>query len=314
MSMNTSQARVIDPVLTEFARGYKHPERVGHVLFPRVEVNARGGQVIQFGKESFRLYSAKRAPGAMTVSVGFGYEGEAYWLEQEALDAKVPREHMEDATQVPGIDLGKRSTNMVMHMLTLNLEAQQAKLACDPANYDANHKMAFSGSDFWSDPNSDPVEDVETAKEVVRRASGVEPNRLVVSKPGFNALKFHPKIVERFKYTTSESITAKMIANILDIETLAVGKSVALTSPDPDAEFDDVWGNDAVLAYVPDEPQGAEEPSFGYTYTLKAHPFVEKPEWKGDVKSWIYGVTYERMPVLVGATAGFLFQGVVASD
>lgn len=30
----------------------------------------------------------------------------------------------------------------------------------------------------------------------------------------------------------------------------------------------------------------------------------------GDTRSWLYGVTYERAPVLTGISSGFLFQNV----
>ena len=60
--MNNAQARVIDPILTTVARGFKHPGFVADRLFPRVNVNARGGNVISFGREDFRLYNTRRAP------------------------------------------------------------------------------------------------------------------------------------------------------------------------------------------------------------------------------------------------------------
>jgi hypothetical protein len=66
-----------------------------------------------------------------------------------------------------------------------------------------------------------------------------------------------------------------------------------------------------VLAYVPNETRGFEEPSFGYTYRLRGHPFVEQPQWDSSKKSWVYGVTFDRLPVLTGADAGFLFKSAV---
>ncbi|NJM36198.1 MAG: hypothetical protein HC850_17565, partial [Rhodomicrobium sp.] len=54
MSLNPAQARIYDPVLTTHIRGYQHPDFVGSLLFPAVEVRARGGQVLEFGKESFK--------------------------------------------------------------------------------------------------------------------------------------------------------------------------------------------------------------------------------------------------------------------
>ncbi len=310
--MNTQQARVIDPILTTHALGYKHPARVGHVLFPQVPVQQRGGTILEFGKESFRLINARRAPGADTGIIAFGYEGKPYQLVQDALNSTIPTEHMQDARQVPNIDLGMRAVNQVMQQLTLLLETEQAELATNPDNYSDNNKETLSGTSKWTSPSSDPLGDIDQAKEVVRQSAGVDPNRMVISKTIFNALKVHPKITERFKYTSSESITVDMLANYFDLDQIGVGKALALSEDGGvDSSFKDVWQDTAVLAYVPSESLGFEEPSFGYTYTLQGHPFVEKPFYDHGRKSWVYGVTYERKPVLSGIDAGFLFQNAV---
>ena len=89
------------------------------------------------------------------------------------------------------------------------------------------------------------------------------------------------------------------------------GRAHILDSAEDDAGFSDVWGKDAVLAYVPNDSRGYEEPSFGYTYRLKGHPFVEQPYWGNSKKSWVYGVTFDRLPLLTGVDAGFLFKSVV---
>jgi hypothetical protein len=108
--LNSRTARVIDPVLSGIAQGYRHAQRVGHILFPRIDVPQRGGNVIEFGRESFFNYKARRAPGADAMNIQFGYEGKPYSLDQYSLDVPVPREHAEEA-EVPGIDLGKRAVN-----------------------------------------------------------------------------------------------------------------------------------------------------------------------------------------------------------
>lgn len=314
MSMNADQVRVVEPVLTDVARGYLHPDRVGNVLFPRVEVPQSAGQILQFGKESFRRINMRRAPGAQTQRVTFGYQGEPYYLVQDSLDVPIPREYMREAKAGPGIELGKRATNLGMEQVTLGLEIEQAELASNPDNYADNQKLALaSGGDKWSDPASNPEQDVRDAKEAVRRSCGVDPNRMVISSPIFNALKFHPKITEKFKYTSAESLTTDMLANIFDLREVAVGKGVFMDNNAPeDAPFQDIWGNNAILAYTPVDVKGMEQPSYGYTYSLINHPFVEKPVWDNDTRSWVYGVTYERRPVLSGVSASFLIQNVVA--
>lgn len=308
--LNTRSARVIDPVLSGIAQGYTHAQRVGNVLFPAVPVLQRGGKVIEFGLESFYDCKAKRAPGADTMNIQFGYEGKPFSLDQYALDAPVPREFVQEAETVPGVDLGKRAVTTVMDSMSLSLEVEQAQLATTPANYTGSNRLALTGADRWDDPASDPEGDIEMAKEAVRKTCGVDPNRMVIANAGFKALKHHPKIAEKFKYTTAESVTAKMLAALFDLDEIAVGKTLYL---DPNAAtpiFREAWDNVAVLAYTPTQDRSIEQPSFGYTYTLTGHPFVEPARWEGGKRSWVYGVTYERKPVLTGIASGFLFQTI----
>lgn len=311
-ALNTRNARVIDPVLSGIAQGYRHPQRVGHVLFPAVPVLQRGGKVIEFGLESFYDYKALRAPGTDAKSIQFGYEGKPFSLDQYSLDAPVPREFIQEAQSVPGVDLGKRAVNVVMDSLTLTLEIEQARLASDPANYGSDNRADLSDPDRlrWDVPDSDPMADIETAKDRIRVSCGVEPNRMVIANAGFKALKHHPKIVERFKYTTAESVTARMLAGLFDLDELAVGKAVYLDQLTEQPQFREAWDNVAILGYTPTQDHSIEQPSFGYTYTLTGHPFVEPARWEGGKRSWVYGVTYERKPVLTGISSGFLFQTI----
>lgn len=310
MSMNNQQVRVVDPILSNVAQGYRHPEHVGFALFPRVPVKQRGGQIIEFGKDSFKRYNTRRAPGSNTKRLQFGYEGKPFALFQDALEGKVPWEHMQDANQVPGIDLGTESANEVMNILSLGLEIEQAELALNAANYSINNKDTLSGTDQWTDPSSDPAKQIREYREAVRSIVGIRPNVMEVPASGFNALCEHPKILGRFKYTSSDSITADMLAKLFNLRRLVVGEAVYMN--EGSEQMVDVWGNAAVLAYVPEQISSRRQPSFGYTYALEGHPIVEEPYNDRNAKSWIYPVTYERAPVLSGIESGFLIQDVAA--
>ena len=303
--MNPSAVRVINPILTTHVQGYKQPGLVGQSLFPRVPVEVSGGQILEFGKESFKLYNPRRAPGAGTKRISFGYLGKPFSLFNDALEAPVPREYLRDASVVPGIDLGTRAVNLVMRSILLGQEVAQAALALDAAQYDANHKVALLGAAKWSDPASDPIAQMDTYKEAIRSSIGINPNTLTLSAVAFGALKTNVKVREQFKYTTADSITAQMLAKLFELERVEVGGAVAA---DDAGAFTDVWGNNAVLAYVPTNPSGMEEPSYGYTYTMAGHPLVEEPYYDNNAKSWIYGVGHEAAPVLSGITAGYLVQ------
>lgn len=303
MFMNPTQVRVIDPILSTVVQGYRNSEFVGGALFPRVPVAVAGGKIIEFGKEHFLAYQTQRTPGTNTKRITFGYQGKPYALENHALEAPVPREYMRDASKVPGVNLGTRAVNLVMRAEGLGLEIQQAALATDASQYGANNKITLSGTDKFSNDASKIFTTFDDAKEAVRASCGMYPNVALFGPQAFRATKNHPLVVDRFKYTSKDSITPEMLASLLEFDRVVVGKAVKATDA---GVMSDVWGNSIVLAYVPVAPSQQEEPSYGYTYTMEGHPFVESPYWDSSAKSWIYGVTDERVPVLSGIASGFL--------
>lgn len=313
--VNQRTAAVVDPILSTHARGYRNAEMISQFLFPRVIIPNRSMRVLKFGKESFRRMQTRRAPGADKMRVQYGYASDPVSLVQDALEAIVPIEHSEEALSVPGVDLGMNAVGMVMDVIDLGLELDVANIARDPANYGANNKLAMAGIDRWSDYASDPLDDINTAKEAIRRRIGRYPNTLTLGPTAAVALRAHPAIKEQFKYTSSASITTEMLAGYFDIERVVIGKAVWLdenATDDDDAQ--DVWGDDAILAYVPTEGDNYAVPSFAYTYELSGYPQVTAPYWENANDSWVYPMKAERRPYLVGAEGGFLFQNAGATS
>lgn len=309
MSQSQSQVRVIDPILSKVVRGFSQSQGgfVAGMVFPRVPVSAYGGTIIEFGKESFRLVNTRRAPGTATQRVKFGYDGKPYAIVPSALDAQVPREWMRDATQVPGIDLASRAIRVVHNVLALGHEYASAQLALDPAKYGANNKVTYTTANSWWVDTSDPLKDISEAKDAIRAKTGMKPNLLVLSPSALSALKVHPKLIERIKYTKAESLTLEMLANLFEVPKVVEAEGI-VASGAQDA-FGDIWKKDALLCYSDQSPAASNEvPSYGYTYVIEGMPAVEKPWWEDSTKSWIYGVSDDNTPVVAGADAGYLFQ------
>jgi len=74
LDLTRSQARIIDPVLTEVALGYHNPANVGEMLMPRVMMESSGARVPEFGQEAFFDYDTERAPGSDTLQVSVQVE------------------------------------------------------------------------------------------------------------------------------------------------------------------------------------------------------------------------------------------------
>lgn len=310
-----AQSRVVDPILTTHAQGYKRPGNVGLALFPAVTVQAYAGQVLEFGKEAFRRYNTQRAPGTATKRITFGYAGKPYAIIPNALEAVVPNENRTDAAAVPELDLASDAVDVVLSAMELSHEFACADIARNAANYDVDHKVALVGTARWAGSAGTPGKDIAAAKNAIRESIGVRPNTVVLSASAFAALEFNAEILDRIKYTGRDAVTTEILAKLWNVQNVYVGEAVGASGQSD--TFGDVWGDDVIVAYVApangSNRRNRAEPSFGYTYAMGGHPLVRLPYEDRNANSWIYPVSADRTPVLSGMTGGYLIQNAGAA-
>lgn len=309
--MNPAQARVIDPILTEVARGYRsNKSPVANVLFPVVQVGQRGGRIMTFGPEDFKLVDTARAPGAATKRVQSNYGSETFSLRDHSLEGEVPVELIQEADAVPGLSLAAMAVRKVINQMALEREKQAADLARNAASYGLNNKLTLSGTSQWSHASSDPFTDIIDAKESVRGQIGMRPNVLTVSPKAITALRTHAKVLDRLSTASDRPpATLAQLAQLFELDQIVEAEMVYHDG----TSFVDVWGTDALLAYT--APAGMHDygsPNFGYTYQLRGHPYVEEPYLDRSHKTWFYPHTDSRQVVLAGPSAGFLFINAAA--
>lgn len=87
-----------------------------------------------------------------------------------------------------------------------------------------------SGSQLlqWNNPGSTPLKDAERIKEAVFLAGGGvgEPNICVMQRKVWSALKNHPEIIDRIKFTTQESIQLETVARYFEVDRIVVSRAV----------------------------------------------------------------------------------------
>jgi hypothetical protein len=308
--MNNSQARVIDPILTAVARGYEsQAPLVANILFPVVPVNARGGTIITFGREQFQVVDTRRAPGADTKSVEIGYGSGKYSLTDNRLMGKVPVEHMEEAAAVPGIDLASHAVMVVQDKMSLEREVHAASLARAAGAYASGNKATLSGDDLWTDPDSNPFVVIDLAKEAIRKKIGRRPNFMNLGPVVLSALRNHPMVMARLSTSTDRTpATIAQLQALFEIEQIMEGGAIMDTAN----SFSDVWGNDAILAYVtPKSLQEKGSQNYGYTYQLRDFPQVEESYLDRGKNSFMYPVSGASQAVLTSADSGYLIKNAV---
>ncbi|HCY15611.1 MAG: hypothetical protein A2Z93_06190 [Curvibacter sp. GWA2_64_110] len=302
-----SNLRVVDPVLTNLALGYTNNELVGERLMPFVPVDKETSKLPKFGKEAFKLYNTERALRAESNRINPEGIGSMDLVTDEH-DIEYPIDYREQAEAA--FPLEAHATNVTQGVIQLRREKMIADMAQNPANYPAGSKIALAGNSQFTDKvNSDPIAVIEAGKDAIRGKTGKRPNTMVIGALALSSLKFHPKLVDLIKYTGKGVVRLEALRELFEIPYIYVGE--AIYSSDQDV-FSDVWGDNIVLAYVPQAPtqQGMErnayEPSFGYTPRRRGMPQVDVRNPNGKVE--LVRSTDNFRPYIVGAEAGYLIQ------
>lgn len=300
-----SQLRVVDPVLTQVALGYTNAQLVGDALFPNLPSMKRGGKIVKYGKEAFKVYDSLRAPRAVAKRIDWSMlTPVSLALEDHALEIPVDDAEIEEAEDPirPEID----ATLIVQEAIRVEREKAQADLAQNLATYPTGNKVTLSGTSQWNDAASTPIQNINTGKEAVRSKIGRYPNTLLMGPNVLNSLGLHAQIMDKIKYTQTGIVTPQLLSALFGIDRVVVGAGVY---SDAAGNFTDLWGKHAILAWVPPQA-GKYIPSFGYTPQLAGRPRVLRYRQEPNLT-----IVYDEdvYQVLVTASeAGYFIQNAVA--
>lgn len=319
MTMTLAEIRLKqNPILSSLLLGMGQGTYMAESLFPRLPSALSGVTLAKLGKERLRRYNLRRSPGGPTKRVNIKFEGKVYSVDQYSVDIPIPREVLREADESKKLNVGNYLEISQIAMTTANdilgldYEIECAELATDPTTYAPGHSLALAGPAKWSAETGTTVDDIFTAKDIVRKKIGKRPNSLRFSADGYTAARNNKQVLSRLPSTFTGTPGIAELKNIFEVDDIQVGDAVWVDETDQGL---DVWGNSAILAYVPKiGGSGAKsvslaEPAFGFTNVIEGHPFAETPYYTQDgTKSWIYGATYERRPNVAYPDAGFLFQ------
>ncbi|MGZ7906775.1 major capsid protein [Haemophilus sp. SZY H53] len=302
---NLAALRVQDPVLTKLAQGYHNLELIGEVLMPTVEIDKEAGKIPKFGRLAFRLPSTVR-----------NLRGTSNRLDPEditAIDVALEEHDVEYAIDYREeneaiFSLRQFALNTTQDVIALGREKEVATLALDENKYDSGNKITLSGTSKITSKQADIFAMFDTGIRAVKRAIGRKPNVCVIAGDVWAALKEHPAVIEKLKYSQVAIVTPEVFAKLIGIDTVKIGEAVYEESN----QLKDIWSDAIVLAYV--APRSTErkgtvyEPSYGYTVRRQGGLFVDTYKENGG-KLEVIRTTDIHKPHLLGASAGYLIKG-----
>lgn len=302
MAGRLARARVSDPVLSQLAIGYSNGDFVSEVLMPIALVDREGGKIPKFGKEAFRLYNTERALRAGSNRLNPDGIGSVDVVLDEH-DIEYPIDYREEAESA--FPLEANATHVTSEIIQLRRETMVASMAQNPANYASSNKVTLSGSSRFTDASSDPIGVIEAGKEAIRAKIGRKPNTAIIGASTYSVLKRHGKLLDLIKYSQKGVVTVDLMRELFEIENIAVGNAVYANDAD---QFQDVWTDNIVLAYVPQKSEqdqrNPNQPSYGYTIRKKGNPVVDTRVEGGKIE--LVRNTDIFRPYLLGPDAGYL--------
>lgn len=299
--------RVVDPVLTNLARGYSNAALIGENLFPFVETVKEAGKIPNFTAESLKLFNTERAIRAKSNIISPDDRNTVDFKLTEH-DLAFPVDYREEEEDI--FPAQEHAANVVTECIRLKHEYLCASKAQDLNNYTATtNKITLTGDDQFNDADnkSDPCGVVESAKASLKGkiAGGAYELTMVIGEPTFRVLKKHPQLVEKIKYSMKGIITVDLLKEIFDVQNILIGRAM-YWNPATSA-FVDLWNDNIILGVVPVNSKTLYKPSFGYTPRKKGMPQIDKFETEGGKIQYVRN-TDNFDVVMCGAGVGFIIN------
>jgi hypothetical protein len=249
--------------LTNISVAYVQEEAkyIAAKVFPMVPVPKQADQYFTYTRADWLRDEAKvRAPATESAGGGFNLGTDTYYCRKWAWHKDVDDDTR--ANSDPGINPDADATRFVTQMLLTRREASWA------ATYFVTGVWGSEGTPgtLWDVGTSTPIEDVAAQSDAMESGTGYRPNVLVVAPAVHTALKNHPDIIDRIKYTQRGVVTADLLAQLFEVDEYLVARAVVNSAIEGATESTDyIVGKNALLCYRQPNP-GLMVPSAGYTF------------------------------------------------
>lgn len=253
-------------ILERIAQRYPTQKRFGYELMPlySAEVARDAYKIAKLDADHLKTEDFKRAYSAEPKRTNNNVKE---WVtiptNRYTVESSVDRAELVGAIDIVQSSLLMREARMknAYEKLMLSIERQQIGDILDSKKY-GSHVLTPSGSDLWSAEASDPVEQIQEARMKIKNATGYYPNKIVISDNVWQKLRFKKNLVERLPNTSLKAgLTPEEFGKICNVAKVVIADTMYKN----DGQLSFAWGDNVVLAYVPDNIYTLDALTFGIT-------------------------------------------------
>jgi len=253
----------VDAVLTNMSLAYMQEADsfIASRVFPTVNVAKQSDLYYTYTQADFYRDQAQvRADGTESAGSGYGLSTASYSSQVYALHKDIGDQVR--ANSDSPLDPDMDATRFLTHQMLIRQERDWAGTHFTTGVWGTD----ATPSTLWSASGSTPIADIEDGKNTILSNTGYLANTLVLSYNAYSILKNHADVVDRYKYTSADSISPDLMARLFEVDRIFVMKGVYNSAAEgATASYGQIGDRDALLCYV--APQaGLMTASAGYNF------------------------------------------------
>ena len=191
----------VDTPLTTLSIQYKNMALIGERVLPIVTVVKESDKYYIIGREELQLdiYGATRAPGAPSREITWSQTTGDYTAQEYSLSYLLP-DRVKDNADVARINTTKKLTDKLLLLEEYRIQ----QLVQNTANVGSSAQP----STLWNASSGVVIEsNIDTAKDAVRQAAGVEPTSIAMNYGVMQAMKRDSTLRNLIRYTVTPQIS-----------------------------------------------------------------------------------------------------------
>ena len=276
-------------ILERFALSYPRQARFGYELMPLYEatVARETYKLAHLGANHLQLADFRREYGDEAKRTQDHIKS---WVSlsvnRYTVESSVDRSELIGSVDIGQSSLLMREARMrnAYDKMMNSIEAAQVKDILDESKY-GEHTTTPLTTNLWGNAASDPITQIEVARTKIKNSIGFYPNKCVISDTVWQALRYKKNLIDRV------IIADNMYHN--------------------EDKLSYTWGNNVVLAYVPNTIYSLEDLSFGVTVRAPLG-YAEMRDYFDERTTSDVTAIDERLGwAVANYEAGFLFKNVL---
>ena len=335
MPFLTPKSVHIDSALSNISIMHRNQAYLADRIFQTIPVVKQSDYYFKYPKGAwFSRGASLRAPGTEARRGAYTVTAELYSCQERAMAHPIPIEVVNNAD----VPLRPMTTGVAFatDKVILEKEILLSRTVTTAGNWTSSNDAEGGWAKTATGVGNTFIEDVNNAKEAVRRQIGIYPNVMVMDAKTFNQVKQEFSVLERIKYTGTSGkpadVTAQTLAQLFEMDEVMIGTSLYSDAEETvaGAEFNavDLWETNAgkgscFLFYRPLSP-GIEIPAAAYVFNwpsdagqesriLASNGIVRTVRywWEDASKQWVIEASENYDIKVVSPDAGYLFYDTI---